>query len=648
MRLKFIVSICLLLFVTFSNGQTGGDAMRYQAVLRNSSGVIVANKLIAVKIGIYSNPVLYWEETHSVTTNADGLFVIEIGKGSTTGAGTESAYPKIDWRAHVYEIQIAIDNNGGTVYQAMGYSKLMSVPYAFQSLKSDTIQSVFLSDLKDINESGKALNYLLKWDGTVWKTVKDNDSDTVSFAMFSGHALHVDTVSYALKSLDKADSVNYANNTTDALKAINSENSANAAHSITSDTAEFGVSLILFNWATTGNKLLSTAHFIGTKDSTDVVFKTSNTEKVRLLPTKKTGIGVVNPFATLHIKGIDGFVSQGTLGSGIVNDSTAGTKFIWYPRKAAVCMGTQSLGYWGSSKIGNYSFSAGYNCKSLGVNCVSMGIHCFAMDSSGVSMGRNCYNYRIPSDPDGFGGSIAMGDSAVVNFTRGIGIGSHVISKGASIYGYRNAGSGGSSTVVFGCYNIANTPYSMVLGTNANTNGKTGCFLFSDASSTSPLLSTQNNQFMVRASGGFIFYTDTLKTTGVQVASGSGSWSMLSDKTKKENFESADGVWVLNKINNLSIRKWEYKAQKGKIKHIGPTAQDFYAAFCLGESNCLISTVDMNGITLLGIKSLEKQTGDYLERLKSLSISNVEAARLKSDFNELDSRLKNIETLLNK
>ena len=50
----------------------------------------------------------------------------------------------------------------------------------------------------------------------------------------------------------------------------------------------------------------------------------------------------------------------------------------------------------------------------------------------------------------------------------------------------------------------------------------------------------------------------------------------------------------------MSIREWNYKAQHATIRHVGPTAQDFHAAFGLGEDPLRISTIDADGIALAG------------------------------------------------
>jgi len=58
----------------------------------------------------------------------------------------------------------------------------------------------------------------------------------------------------------------------------------------------------LRSWELTGNANSSTRYFLGTTDCSPLIFKTNNTERMRLLSDRSfLGIGTVNPFAPLHL-----------------------------------------------------------------------------------------------------------------------------------------------------------------------------------------------------------------------------------------------------------------------------------------------------------------------------------------------------------
>ena len=52
------------------------------------------------------------------------------------------------------------------------------------------------------------------------------------------------------------------------------------------------------------------------------------------------------------------------------------------------------------------------------------------------------------------------------------------------------------------------------------------------------------------------------------------------------------------------MASWNYKAQGKSVRHLGPMAQDFHAAFELGEGERTITTVDADGVALAAIQGL--------------------------------------------
>ena len=99
-------------------------------------------------------------------------------------------------------------------------------------------------------------------------------------------------------------------------------------------------------------------------------------------------------------------------------------------------------------------------------------------------------------------------------------------------------------------------------------------------------------------------------TTGAILLSGTSTWQPLgvSDEHRKTNFQDLDGEQVLIKLSAMPVREWSYTTQEPAIRHVGPTAQDFRAAFGLGESDVRIGSVDADGIALAAFTALEART----------------------------------------
>ena len=98
--------------------------------------------------------------------------------------------------------------------------------------------------------------------------------------------------------------------------------------------------------------------------------------------------------------------------------------------------------------------------------------------------------------------------------------------------------------------------------------------------------------------------------------------------TAKENFEDEDGEAALERIADLPIQSWTYKAEDASVRHLGPTAQDFYAAFGLGDSDKSIPTVDIDGVNMLAIQALEARTRDLAELRQRLAALEAALARV--------------------
>jgi len=90
-----------------------------------------------------------------------------------------------------------------------------------------------------------------------------------------------------------------------------------------------------------------------------------------------------------------------------------------------------------------------------------------------------------------------------------------------------------------------------------------------------------------------------------------------SDINLKNNFEFVEPDIILDRISQLSIKKWTYKDRQDEV-HIGPTAQDFYEKFGLGAGDKTISTIDSDGVALLAIQALKEKNDKLQHELSEL------------------------------
>lgn len=127
---KIITSLALFFtLVTFAQVPQG---ISYQAIALNGAGNPVVSSNVGLRLSILDNSatgtVLY-TETHTKTTNAEGLFNLVIGQGTPT-SGTFST---INWSTNSKFLKVEMDAAGDTNYVLTGTTQLLSVPYALMA-----------------------------------------------------------------------------------------------------------------------------------------------------------------------------------------------------------------------------------------------------------------------------------------------------------------------------------------------------------------------------------------------------------------------------------------------------------------------------------------------------------------------------------
>ena len=110
--------------------------------------------------------------------------------------------------------------------------------------------------------------------------------------------------------------------------------------------------------------------------------------------------------------------------------------------------------------------------------------------------------------------------------------------------------------------------------------------------------------------------TNSGNGNGAHLTAG-GTWTNMSSRTLKENFQSVNSREILTKLAALNILKWDYK-QSEEGTHLGPIAEEFYEAFGLGSSDMSISTVDADGVALAAIKALHEENIELQKEMKEL------------------------------
>jgi trimeric autotransporter adhesin len=207
--------------------------------------------------------------------------------------------------------------------------------------------------------------------------------------------------------------------------------------------------------------------------------------------------------------------------------------------------------------------------------------------------------------------------------------------------GSTNSAAGRYATVPGGIQNTALGWYSLAAGADAKANHN-GAFVWAD-STGNDFVSTLANQFNVRASGGIRLFTNSAATIGVSLNANDGSWNSLSDKNAKTNIVPVDTRDILERLVAIPIATWNYKGVKQPIRHIGPMAQDFFAAFRVGKDDKHIGSVDADGVALAAIQGLYRKMQAQQLQIDELKSVKAENTVLRQQLAELTQLVREVK-----
>ncbi len=108
----------------------------------------------------------------------------------------------------------------------------------------------------------------------------------------------------------------------------------------------------------------------------------------------------------------------------------------------------------------------------------------------------------------------------------------------------------------------------------------------------------------------------------------------------KTAIEQVEPTRILAQLAAMPVSEWSYTAQGTGVRHLGPMAQDFRAAFGLGEDDRHISTVDEEGVALAAIKALETENE---ARRAEIATKDREISDLDTKYARLAARLDALE-----
>jgi hypothetical protein len=260
--MKTIIKISVFFLFSFffslnSNAQVV-SGMNYQAVIRNSSNALVANATVGVKISILqgsASGAIVFSESHTTTTNANGLATFVIG----TGTPLLGTFFTIDWLSGLHFIKTDTDPTGGVNYTISNTSQLNTVPYS--QFAENSLYASYSGD--SWRKTGNVVDLTTDFIGSV------NDVDVVFKRnnIKAGAIANNDNISFGVNTLSIINTT-ASNNSAFGARALNNNisgfnNTAIGTNALRSNNADFNTAVgVASSFAnTSGTSNTSMGHF---------------------------------------------------------------------------------------------------------------------------------------------------------------------------------------------------------------------------------------------------------------------------------------------------------------------------------------------------------------------------------------------------
>ncbi len=97
----------------------------------------------------------------------------------------------------------------------------------------------------------------------------------------------------------------------------------------------------------------------------------------------------------------------------------------------------------------------------------------------------------------------------------------------------------------------------------------------------------------------------------------------VSDRNLKQEITPIDGREVLERLASVPMSTWSYKSDDPSVRHLGPMAQDFHAAFGLGNTDRAYDPIDAHGVAFAAIQGLYQMVQEQNARIEHLEQENT-------------------------
>ena len=436
------------------------ESFKYQAVVRDGSGVVIPNHVVGVQISIIQGSqtgTVVYSETFAPTTNLYGLINLNIGTGTTS-----DVFEDINWVNGPYFIKLEVDVTGGTTYADLGTSQLRSVPFALLAKDIQNKQILnFSNDTLYLTDGGQVYlgNYTNKWAthgddiyNTNTKNVGVGIEDPMGKLVVQGDSAVSDTL--PLFEVKNKDGITVFAVYDGGVRVYVNDDPAKANN----DKSGFAIGGYRLD------KSISNEYLRISPDSIRLYIKENDGSKAN---NDKGGFA------------IGGYRLDKTTPSNYFNVFSTDTfqtldpsepRILWYPLKEAFLAGRVLIE--SPDSVGFNSFATGYESKAIGAVSQALGFHARSQGANSIAIGN--YANAVGDNSFAFGdstvalgyGSYAFGSTGIdSNTVPGVNIVRQTIARGTYSFAMGfGAYADSAATIAMGAVSSALGSHSVAIG----------------------------------------------------------------------------------------------------------------------------------------------------------------------------------------
>lgn len=220
MNMYTLLALWMTMFFNSSTIAQRNPGIHFQGIARSKEGLIIANKQMNIKIGLYKDSIedgLVYEEIKSIKTNVLGIFFVNIGKEEEGKIVTKTNWDKIKWEDELAFLKVEIDPENDLQFLSLGFHPINASPYA---LHSYSVNASNIRGIIPISQGGTGATNLKDIQILLGIDKVNNTPDSVkpitknTLALINQKLNSVDTISFSSRinlKLNKADTISLSN-----------------------------------------------------------------------------------------------------------------------------------------------------------------------------------------------------------------------------------------------------------------------------------------------------------------------------------------------------------------------------------------------------------------------------------------------------